>query len=61
MVSEPVMVMDGAADVWAGDDYTIAEKEDGTLWIWGYNRDGIMLLDPAADYLQAVPAELGLN
>ena len=31
-----VRVMDGVAEVSAGTHYTLARKEDGTLWSWGY-------------------------
>lgn len=35
--SQPIQVMDGAASIELGYDYTVALKTDGSLWAWGYN------------------------
>jgi len=32
--------MDNVVDVVAGDAYTMAIKRNGSLWAWGFNKDG---------------------
>ena len=36
----PSKVMDGVAQVAAGNSHSFAVKTDGSLWAWGYNSDG---------------------
>lgn len=38
----PTKIMDGVVDVNASDYNTGVLKEDGSLWIWGYNASGIL-------------------
>ena len=37
--SRPTKVMDGVSAVACGDSYTAVIKEDGSLWMWGTNRE----------------------
>ncbi|MCL1983198.1 MAG: hypothetical protein FWG53_08975 [Clostridiales bacterium] len=36
----PVKIMDGVVSVAAGSDHSLAIKNDGSLWAWGWNGDG---------------------
>lgn len=36
----PVKIMDGVAEISAGDFHALARKNDGTVWTWGLNDSG---------------------
>ena len=63
----PLKVMDGAATVSCGSDFTLAVEEDGTLWVWGSNINGELGNGGTGndDYygrpIQTVPMELQLQ
>ena len=37
---DPVKIMDGVSDIFAGGETSYAIKDDGSLWAWGANGDG---------------------
>jgi probable HAF family extracellular repeat protein len=41
-----------------GDGHSLALKNDGTVWAWGYNDDGELLGTGAEDWRSAVPAQV---
>ena len=40
--ASPVKLLDGVVDVSMGSPMSAALKQDGSLWMWGYNRDGVL-------------------
>lgn len=40
MISSPCSLWAGWTKILAGDHHTLAIKDDGTLWSWGFNNDG---------------------
>jgi len=52
----------GTATTWtsvsAGSNHTLARRQDGTLWAWGYNKNGQLGLN-SAGARQPTPAQVG--
>lgn len=47
--ASPVKILDGVVDVTMGSPMSAALKEDGSLWMWGLNRDGVLGNDSISD------------
>ncbi|HIS03264.1 MAG TPA: hypothetical protein IAA75_05075 [Candidatus Pullichristensenella avicola] len=57
--SLPVRVMDGAVQIAAGRDFSVALKADGTVWTWGRNDMGQLGLGHTDT--QTLPAQVELE
>lgn len=55
--ANPYLVMSNVQDVAMGDGFTIAVKQDGTVWGWGRDTSGVLQM--TYDHFQWTPKQLG--